>query len=180
VPPRKVVVAYYLLDTDEEKFALFFERSNSKGIQLNFIDILAAKLYAGFNAKIEEFEDANPALELNREVLVRAISFHVSQGKDIGRNYILSTLSHPHFNEHWDKFASTYKRSRLSEDIQASHSSNLDPLREHGSPLDGVRGKASAPRFLANHCRAGTLNSHLVLVGNILAAILKCRANLRA
>jgi hypothetical protein len=108
---QEKLVAYYLLDTDEEKFALFFERSNSKGIQLNFIDILAAKLYAGFNlrAKIEEFEEANPTLELNREVLVRAISFHVSHGKDIGRNYILSTLSHPHFTEHWDNFASTYK-----------------------------------------------------------------------
>jgi uncharacterized protein with ParB-like and HNH nuclease domain len=44
---QEKLVAYYLLDTDEEKFALFFERSNSKGIQLNFIDILAAKLYAG-------------------------------------------------------------------------------------------------------------------------------------
>jgi uncharacterized protein with ParB-like and HNH nuclease domain len=42
---QEKLVAYYLLDTDEEKFALFFERSNSKGIQLNFIDILAAKLY---------------------------------------------------------------------------------------------------------------------------------------
>jgi uncharacterized protein with ParB-like and HNH nuclease domain len=38
---QEKLVAYYLLDTDEEKFALFFERSNSKGIQLNFIDILA-------------------------------------------------------------------------------------------------------------------------------------------
>lgn len=88
---QEKLVAYYLLDTDEEKFALFFERSNSKGIQLNFIDILAAKLYAGFNlrAKIEEFEEQNPTLELNREVLVRTISFHVSQGKEIGRSYIL-------------------------------------------------------------------------------------------
>src|SRR3977135_1552684 len=52
---QEKLVAYYLLDTDEEKFALFFERSNSKGIQLDFIDILAAKLYAGFNlrARIE-------------------------------------------------------------------------------------------------------------------------------
>jgi hypothetical protein len=108
---QEKLVAYYLLDTDEEKFALFFERSNSKGIQLNFIDILAAKLYAGFNlrAKIEDFEDQNPGLELNREVLVRAISFHVSHGKDIGRAYILSSLSHQHFNENWERFTSTYK-----------------------------------------------------------------------
>ena len=48
---QEKLVAYYLLDTDEEKFALFFERSNSKGIQLDFIDILAAKLYAGFNLR---------------------------------------------------------------------------------------------------------------------------------
>ena len=69
---QEKLVAYYLLDTDEEKFALFFERSNSKGIQLNFIDILAAKLYSGFNlrAKIEEFEQQNNALVLNREVVV--------------------------------------------------------------------------------------------------------------
>jgi hypothetical protein len=108
---QEKLVAYYLLDTDEEKFALFFERSNSKGIQLNFIDILAAKLYVGFNlrSRIEEFEEENPTLELNREVLVRSISFHVSQGKEIGRSYILSNLSHAHFTEHWDRFTSAYK-----------------------------------------------------------------------
>lgn len=108
---QEKLVAYYLLDTDEEKFALFFERSNSKGIQLDFIDILAAKLYVGFNlrANIEDFEEENPTLELNREVLVRAISFHVSQGKEIGRSYILASLSHSHFTEHWEKFTSTYK-----------------------------------------------------------------------
>jgi hypothetical protein len=96
-------VAYYLLDTDEEKFALFFERSNSKGIQLNFSDILAAKLCAGFNLRssIEDFEKQNPTLELNREVLVRSISFRVSQGKDTGRSYILSSFTQSHFNEHW-------------------------------------------------------------------------------
>ena len=108
---QEKLVAYYLLDTDEEKFALFFERSNSKGIQLNFIDILAAKLFAGFNLRsnIENFEEDNPSLDLNREVIVRAISFHVSQGKDIGRSYILSNLSHSHFNEHWQRYISTYK-----------------------------------------------------------------------
>jgi hypothetical protein len=108
---QEKLVAYYLLDTDEEKFAIFFERSNSKGIQLNFIDILAAKLYVGFNlrTKIQEFEEENPTLELNREVLVRSISFHVSQGKEIGRSYILSNLTYQHFTEHWEKFTAAYK-----------------------------------------------------------------------
>ena len=108
---QEKLVAYYLLDTDEEKFALFFERSNSKGIQLNFIDILAAKLYAGFNLRsmIEDFEEENPTLELNREVVVRAISFRVSGGKEIGRSYILASLTHGHFNQHWKDFTTAYK-----------------------------------------------------------------------
>jgi hypothetical protein len=108
---QEKLVAYYLLDTDEEKFAMFFERSNSKGIQLDFIDILAAKLYVGFNlrSKIEEFKGENPTLELNREVLVRAISFEVSQGKDVGRSYILSNLTHVDFTDYWENFAAAYK-----------------------------------------------------------------------
>jgi hypothetical protein len=110
---QEKLVAYYLLDTDEEKFALFFERSNSKGIQLSFIDILAAKLYGGFNLRehIEKFGDDNPALELNREVVVRAISFQVSGGRDTGRSYILSTLTAGHFITYWDEFIESYKRT---------------------------------------------------------------------
>jgi hypothetical protein len=109
---QEKLLAYYLLDTDEEKFALFFERSNSKGIQLNFIDILAAKLYVGFNlrAEVDRFVEQNPALPLNREALVRGISYVVSGGKDTGRAYILSKLTHVHFTEHWESFTSLYKR----------------------------------------------------------------------
>jgi uncharacterized protein with ParB-like and HNH nuclease domain len=103
---QEKLVAYYLLDTDEEKFALFFERSNSKGMQLNFIDILAAKLYGGFNLRdhIERFSEENPQLDLNREVIVRSLSYAVSDGKETGRSYILANLTHAHFNEHWDSF----------------------------------------------------------------------------
>jgi hypothetical protein len=110
---QEKLIAYYLLDTDEEKFALFFERSNSKGIQLNFIDILAAKLYVGFNLrnKVEEFEEEAPHLPLNREAIVRAISFVVSGGRDTGRGFILSNLTHVHFTEHWPVITSAYKKS---------------------------------------------------------------------
>jgi uncharacterized protein with ParB-like and HNH nuclease domain len=82
------LLSYYLLNTTSEKFSLFFERSNSKGIQLNFIDILAAKLYSGFNLRkhIEAFEDDHKQCgPLNREVIVRAIAYLVSEGKDIDR-----------------------------------------------------------------------------------------------
>jgi len=97
------LLSYYLLDTTIEKFALFFERSNSRGIQLNFIDILAAKLYRGFNLreKISEFEDKNHNYVLNKEIIVRAISFIVSKGKEIDRSYILGNLTAEHFTKHW-------------------------------------------------------------------------------
>jgi hypothetical protein len=107
---QEKLVAYYLLDTNEEKFALFFERSNSMGQQLNFIDILAAKLYAGFNLRqhIEDFETTHPGVKLNKEVLVRFISFVISGGKDTGRAYILGTLNHAHFTEHWPAATTLY------------------------------------------------------------------------
>jgi len=105
--------SYYLLNTTSEKFALFFERSNSKGIQLDFIDILAAKLYVGFNLreKIEEFEDNNPEYELNREIIVRSIAYVVNEGKDIDRSSILAKLNSNHFIEHWDIICLAYKHS---------------------------------------------------------------------
>ena len=108
---QEKLVAYYLLDTDEDKFALFFERSNSKGMQLNFIDILAAKLYSGFNLRkaIEEFEENYPGFELNREVLVRSISFRVSGGKEMERGYILARLNSAHFGDFWKPYTSAYR-----------------------------------------------------------------------
>lgn len=107
---QEKLVAYYLLDTNEEKFALFFERSNSMGQQLNFIDILAAKLYAGFNLRqrVDDFESENPTIRLTKEVLVRFVSFVVSGGKDVGRAYILGTLNHAHFTEHWESATKLY------------------------------------------------------------------------
>ncbi len=107
------LLSFYLLNTNSEKFALFFERSNSRGIQLNFIDILAAKLYKGFNLreKIEEFEEKFPNYYLNREIAVRTIAYIVNKGKDIDRSSILSKLKHTHFAEYWDNICELYKKS---------------------------------------------------------------------
>lgn len=81
------LVAYFLLDMSAEKFALFFERSNSLGVSLTFVDILVAKLISGFNLrkKIEEFEDANKDILLNREIIARTIAYLVSEGKKSGQ-----------------------------------------------------------------------------------------------
>lgn len=106
----EVLLSYYLLNMDNEKFALFFERSNSKGIQLNFIDILAAKLYKGFNLrdKIDQLETLYPNYKFDREIIVRTISYFVSNGRDINRNYILTNLTHEHFNLYWDEICKNY------------------------------------------------------------------------
>lgn len=104
------LVSYYMLNTDTNKFSLFFERSNSKGVQLDFIDILAAKVYGGFKLRdaVEAFQDANKEYELNREVIVRAISFIVSHGKNVDRTYILSTLNYQHFKDYWSSVCNIY------------------------------------------------------------------------
>jgi|ETNmetMinimDraft_25_1059894.scaffolds.fasta_scaffold03759_1 hypothetical protein len=105
-------LSYHLLKMNSEKFALFFERSNSRGVQLSFIDVLVAKLYQGFNLrkKSEEFNSNNPTYNLNREVIVRTISFIVSEGSNVDRSYILSNLNYHHFNEYWEEICSLYKK----------------------------------------------------------------------
>lgn len=107
------LVAYFLLDMSAEKFALFFERSNSLGVSLTFVDILVAKLISGFNLrkKIDEFEDNNKDITLNREIIARTIAYLVSCGKKVDKKYILSTLSSDDFNTHWDDVIYLYKTS---------------------------------------------------------------------
>ncbi len=113
---QQKMVSYYLLDMSLEKFCVFFERSNSRGIQLNFTDILAAKLYRGFNLrkKIEEFESQSK-LRLNREIIVRAIAYisGVERGGTISidRKSILENLEASDFQNHWDSVCSLYTES---------------------------------------------------------------------
>jgi len=106
------LLSFYLLDMNLEKFVVFFERSNTRGIQLNFIDILAAKLYTGnFNLKqkIKEFEQQNPNHNLIPEIIVRSIAYIKSSPKEIDRNYILSSLDAEEFRAWWDKLCKLYK-----------------------------------------------------------------------
>ena len=113
---REKLLAHYLLDMGLDKFVLFFERSNTRGVQLNFIDILSAKLYPGnFNLKLKilAFERANSNYDLPAELIVRTIAYVVSKeaGKvlSVDRNYILSELGAEHFHKYWDEFVEYYK-----------------------------------------------------------------------
>ncbi len=106
------LLSFYLLDMNLEKFVVFFERSNTRGVQLNFIDILAAKLYTGnFNLKekIKEFEQQNPNHTLIPEIIVRSIAYIKSSPKEINRNYILTSLNAEDFKNWWDKLCKLYK-----------------------------------------------------------------------
>ncbi|WP_160680935.1 DUF262 domain-containing protein [Clostridium sp. C8-1-8] len=105
------MVSYFLLDMSSEKFALFFERSNSLGVRLDFIDILVAKLNSGFRlrTKLDELK-SDTGYNIEREILVRAIAFLVSSGK-IDKGYILSTLNCEHFNLHWDNVCRLYTKT---------------------------------------------------------------------
>lgn len=112
---QQKLIAFYLLDMNLSKFCTFFERSNSKAVQLNFTDILAAKLYQGFNLrkKIEEFESQSK-FRLNREIIIRAIAYIVGAQSgiiDIDRNFILEHLDAEDFKEHWDSTCKLYTDS---------------------------------------------------------------------
>jgi len=120
---QQKLVAFYLLDMNLEKFCTFFERSNSRGIQLNFTDIRADKLFHKFNLrkKIEAFESQNPSLELNREIIVRAIAYIVGSDKttdgnrkgsiSIDKDFILKSLDAHDFERHWEDVCKLYIES---------------------------------------------------------------------
>lgn len=111
---KQKLVAFYLLDMSLDKFCIFFERSNSKAIQLNFTDILAAKLYHGFNLrqKIDEYEDKF-SITLNREMIVRTVAYMTAIEKHahpvIDKKAILETLTPEDFVNHWDKACTLFK-----------------------------------------------------------------------
>jgi len=120
---QEKLLSYYLLDMSLEKFITFFERSNTRGVQLNFIDILAAKLYTGnFNLKqkIQEFHSNYPNYNLVPEILVRAIAYLKSSPKTVDRNYILTKLKAEDFIDWWDKLCGYYKIS-----LDFLHENNL-------------------------------------------------------
>lgn len=106
------MVSYFLLDMSSEKFALFFERSNSLGVRLDFIDILVAKLNSGFRlrVKLDELKSMT-GYNIEREILVRTIAYIVSEGKNIDKGYILSTLNSEHFNLYWNNVCQLYTKT---------------------------------------------------------------------
>jgi adenine-specific DNA-methyltransferase len=106
------LLSYYLLDMSLEKFTTFFERSNSRGIQLNFTDILAAKVFGQFNLRqaFDDFADAYPGVPVNRELLVRAVAVLSGRVSKIDKATVLKELTAADFTTHWKDATRLYVR----------------------------------------------------------------------
>lgn len=110
----KTLLSVFLLEMSLEKLCMFFERSNSKGVSLNFIDIITAKIYKGFKLKKEKeiFNLKNPGLVLQDsviEAIVRFISYIEFKKPD--KNTILSELTANSFNKYWLSSLDLYKQT---------------------------------------------------------------------
>lgn len=97
------LLSVQLLNMGLEKFCLYFERSNSQGLNLSFTDIITAKIYIDFkltrkiSTAIKDFQYFNESLV---DTIVRYINF-LSNG-DVTKKSILKDLKGIHFTEHWD------------------------------------------------------------------------------
>lgn len=97
------LLSVQLLEMDLEKFCLYFERSNSQGLNLTFIDIITAKVYVDFklsnaiNKAVNKYNYFNDKLI---EPVVRYLNF-ISNG-EVTRKSILKDLNSETFVDHWD------------------------------------------------------------------------------
>jgi hypothetical protein len=106
----------------DEKFTIFFERSNSRGVQLSFVDILRAKLYFNFNLN-EAIDKSLQTYQFNDEdfkvdLMVRAVALRKTllsgksaTGEIVGRSYLLTQLKVDDFIESWDYLSKLYKKT---------------------------------------------------------------------
>ena len=97
------LLSVQLLDMDIEKFCLYFERSNSQGLNLSFTDIITAKVYTEFKLgqAIDEAKDKYRSGFDDKHVdgLVRYINF--LSNREVTKSSILQSLKGSDFNAHW-------------------------------------------------------------------------------
>ena len=85
------IVQVFELDTTLDNFTLFFERSNTRGVKLDFIDILAAKIYS--QCKLRQcWETLSSTTKLDvkpgKEPIIRLINYF-SKRTDQKRNNLI-------------------------------------------------------------------------------------------
>lgn len=96
------LISVQLLNMDLEKFCLYFERSNSQGLNLSFTDIITAKIYLTFNLReaLKKLDNEYYFSENLVDPLVRYINF--LENKDVTKKSILKNLTGKHFEDNWD------------------------------------------------------------------------------
>lgn len=96
------LLSVQLLNMDLEKFCLYFERSNSQGLNLSFTDIITAKVYIDFklSRKIKDAKKLKYFDEKYVDSVVRYINF-IANG-EVTKKSILKDLKGIHFIENWD------------------------------------------------------------------------------
>lgn len=110
----KTLLSVFFLNMGIEKFCMFFERSNSKGTELSFIDIITAKIYKDFklDKSINEFKDKNKDTLFDNsivEAFVRYFSF-IKAGQ-VDRKTILTSLDGFDFQKNWNEVSTLYVKS---------------------------------------------------------------------
>lgn len=95
------LLSVQLLDMDLEKFCIYFERSNSQGLNLSFTDIITAKIYIDFKLakKIDEAKEKYAHFsDKVVDYIVRYINF-LANG-EVTKKSILKDLKGEHFIKH--------------------------------------------------------------------------------
>lgn len=96
------LLSVQLLNMDLEKFCLYFERSNSQGLNLSFTDIITAKVYIDFKLS-REIREAKSNLQYFDDKyvdsVVRYINF-IANG-EVTKKSILKDLKGIHFIDNW-------------------------------------------------------------------------------
>jgi hypothetical protein len=110
----KTLLSVFFLNMGIEKFCMFFERSNSRGTELSFIDIITAKIYKNFNLdrNINEFREKNKKVFFDNsivEAFVRYFSF--LKAGQVDRKTILSSLEGRDFVDNWAEVSNLYVKS---------------------------------------------------------------------
>lgn len=97
------LLSVQLLNMGLEKFCLYFERSNSQGLNLSFTDIITAKIYIDFKLTQNIANAVRTCKYFNEgliDSIVRYINF-ISNG-EVTKKSILRDLKGIHFINHWD------------------------------------------------------------------------------
>ena len=96
------LISVQLLNMDLEKFCLYFERSNSQGLNLSFTDIITAKVYIDFklSRKIKDARKLKYFDEKHVDSVVRYINY-LANG-EVTKKSILKDLKGSHFIQNWD------------------------------------------------------------------------------